>query len=113
MKTNFANFMEAERYFRKHLDLPKNVRIKTNFNLFTIKENDKHPDIRSLRHYLDFEYHGKNANVGVVQQYKPVFKNNEWIAEVDGNKPWMFVDTRDWNEISQETFIERVNSILK
>lgn len=112
MKTNFANFMEAERYLRKHLDLPKKVRIKTKFNLFTIPADNKHPDIHSLRHYLNFEFHDKNAGVGLVQQYRPVFKKNEWFAEIDSNKPWIFVEIENFKEISEEEFISKIKGIL-
>lgn len=113
MKTNFANFMEAERYLRKHLDLPKKVRIKIEYNLFTVKANGKHPDIRALRQYLDFEYHGKNAGVGVVEQYKPEVKKGEWVMSVDGNKPWIFVETENFKEITEEEFISKINGILE
>ena len=52
MRTDLPNFMEAEKYFRKHLNLPKKLRIKVNNTLFKLPADNKHLEIPALRTYL-------------------------------------------------------------
>lgn len=112
MRTDLPNFMEAEKYFRKHLNLPKKVRIKISNTLFKLPADNKHLDIPALRTYLEFEYHGKNANVGFTRQYRAVFEHGEWTSSVDYNKPWIFVETEHFKEISEKEFVEKIKAIL-
>ena len=113
MKTNFANFMEAERYLRKHLDLPKNVRFKSIWQSYVEPANNKHPPIVALHQGYMLEYHGHLTYAGVVPREVPYKQGSQWTMRRQYDQPWIFVDTTNWKEISEEEFINRVNKILE
>ena len=113
MKTNFPNFIEAERYLRKHLDLPAKLKFKSFWKSFVEPENNKHPAIPGLHSCYIFEYHGRFAYVAVVPYKIPVKKGSQWSMEDDHSRPWHFVDVTTWNDIFEDDFIEQIHNIIK
>ena len=112
MKTVFANFIEAERYLRKHLDLPGKLRFKSYLKSFVEPQNNKHPAIPGMHTGYIFEYHGRFAYVAVVPYAIPVKRGLQWSMEDDYSR-WHFVDVTTWSDITEEEFIEQINNIIK
>ena len=113
MKTNFPNYIEAERYLRKHLDLPNKIRFKHYLKSFVESETKDHPAIPSMHTCYIFEYHGRIAYVAVAPHMVPVKKDSHWSMIDDTSRPWHFVDVTTWKDISEEEFISQINKIIK
>ena len=113
MKTTFPNFIEAERYLRKHLDLPAKAKFKSVWQSYVEPANNKHPAIPAMHQGYMIEYHGNVSYVAVVPREVPDKKDSRWVMRCVYEQPWIFVDTTNWKEITEEEFVARVNKDLK
>lgn len=113
MKLNFANYMEADKYLRKHLCLPSKVKHKHVMQAYVVPPKNNRPAIPTLRQCYTYEYHNRIAYVAVVPYEIPVKRGSHWSMETDITRPWHFIDTTTWNDITEDEFIARMNAILK
>ena len=114
MKDIFANYMEADKYYRKHFCLPNKVKHYNPRHAITYPATDKRPAIPDLDMGASFEYHGRKCT-GAATPMKYAFKDAQgnWSMKEDFKLPWIYVDVETWVEIPEEEFINRINEMLK
>ena len=113
MKTSFPNFIEMERYLKKHLNLPSKLKFKSYWKSFVEPANNKHPASPGLHTCYIPEYHNRLAYVAIVPYEIPVKKDSHWSMKDDNNRPWHFVDVTTWTDITEEEFVNQINNIIK
>lgn len=113
MKTIFNDFIEAEAYLRKHLDLPEKAQLKSVMKSHIVPADGTHPAIVDLHQGLMPEYHHRKSYVAITPKEIPEKnKNGQWVMARQYDEPWIFVDTTTWEEITEEAFITKVKDIL-
>ena len=116
MKNQFANFLEADKYLRKHYDFPPKVKTVIARKAEFIRETDKHPAIPTLRSGLSYDYHGRFCKGvwTVLEEPAPIVDHpDQWGPRTAFDKPWFFVDRETWKEITEEEFIQALKDMLK
>lgn len=116
MKNQFANFLEADKYLRKHYDFPRKVKTVVARKAEFIPATDKHPAIPTLRSGLSYEYHGRSCKGAWTVHEEPIplpDHPGEWGSRSALDKPWFFVDRETWKEITEEEFIQALKDMLK
>lgn len=112
MKTVFSDFIEAEEYLRKHLDLPEKVKFRSILKTNVVEANEQHPALIDLHQGLMPEYHNRKPYVAITPKETPVKNGSQWVMVRQYDEPWIFVDTTTWEEITEEEFIAKVKAIL-
>lgn len=116
MKNQFANFLEADKYLRKHYDFPRKVKTIIARKAELIPATNKHPAIPILRSGLSYEFHGRKCQgVWTVHEeaVQLVEHPGQWGSRAALDKPWFFVDRETWKEITEEEFIQALKDMVK